>query len=337
MTAILSSTGLALSASAQTLSLQYEEAFGTHLAGEAFSGQFRINLQNFDMGTIYPALGAAGTSAGYGTNGTGPQTVSGGISTLDGIQAAGATGAQNQPTMINGVAQPASLGLEDTWGIARIISITDLDGGVVWSEAVKNQQLTTLFYGEKDFYVSQLANGFQQIDGVGLHVDLYLQNKTDAGYTAYDPFPGSAGRTGPSSYATVSDGNLILSTVSTAGFINNAGTLGGLATEFSAVYNNSSGGTGQTYLSITGGSQAAQFNTNFFQSVYVPGATADLFAQFTTVLNTSTGDWLVRSNDPVTGQFVPVPEPATYGMAASLALMGIVALRRRAARQRQLN
>lgn len=325
---ICGSLGLVTNASAQ-LTLRYEEAFGTHAAGEAFSGPFRINLQNFDNGTLYPSLGAPGTAAGFGVNGTGTQTVAGGISTLNSLQTAGATGAQSQPTTINGVNQPASSSPEDSWGIARIISITDLDGGVVWSETFKNQQLTTMFYGAKDFYVSQLASGFQQIDSVGLHVDLYLQNKTDPLYTAYNPFLGSAGRLGPDSYTTVTDGMKILTTVSTGGFINSNGTLGGLATEFSSVYNNTSGGTGQTYLSVTGGSQAAMFDSNFFSSPFVPNVTADLLAQFTTVINTSTADWLVRSNDPVTGRFTPVPEPSTYGLAAVAALTGIVALRRR--------
>lgn len=335
LTTLLASLALAPSASAQTLSLQYEENFGTHMAGDSFAGAFRINLQDFNMGSIYPSLGAPGTSAGYGENGTGPQTVSGGISTLDGIQTAGATGAVPQPTTINGMEQPASAGPDDSWGIARIISITDLDGGVVWSEFGTNQQLTVSFYGEKDFYVSQLADGFQQINGVGLHADLYLQDKSALDYTAYDPFPGSAGRIGTNGYTTVTDGNLILSTVSTGGFIYDDGTLGGLATEFSSTFNNTSGGTGQAYLNVTGGSQAEQFNTDFFSSPFIPGVTADLFAQFTTEINSSTGDWLVRSNDPVTGNFVPVPEPSTYGIAAAFGLIGIVALRRRNRRQLQ--
>lgn len=326
--ALLASLGLAPITQAQ-VSLTYEENFGTHMIGDSFAGQFRINLQDFDMGSLYPTLGAPGTAAGYGANGTGAQTVAGGISTLNGIQSVGATGAQSQPTTLNGVNQPASAGPEDSWGIARIISITDLSGGVVWSESGKNQQLTVVFYGEKDFYVNQLANGFQEYDGVGLHADLYLQNKTDAAYTAYNPFLGSAGRTGPATYATATDGMKILSTVSTGGFLHAAGTLGGLATEFASVFNATSGGTGQTYLSVTGGTQAAMFNTDLYGSPYLPGVTADLFAQFTTVPNTSTGDWLVRSNDPVTGAFTPVPEASTYGLAAVAALTGIVSLRRR--------
>lgn len=330
LAAFLAAFGLAPQAHAQ-LNLSYEEDFGTNMAGDAFAGQFRINLQNFDMAALYAPMGAPGTAAGYGENGTGPQTVEGGINTLNGMQASGATGAQPTPTYIDGVAQPASTGMDDIWGIARIISITDLDGGVVWSEAVKNQQLTVMFYGGKDFYVNQLANGFQEYNSVGLGVDLWLQNTNEVGFTAYNPFLGSAGRTGINSYTSVTDGAMVLSTISTGGFIHDDGTLGGLATEFSSVFNSTAGGTGQMYLNITGGTEADKFDTNLFTSPYVPGATADLFAQFTTVPNTSTGDWLVRSNDPVTGGFTPVPEPSTYGMVAALSLMGITALRRRKA------
>lgn len=323
--AILSSFAITPAARAQ-LNLRYEEAFGTHAAGSAFSGPFRINLQDFDMGTLYPSLGTPGTAAGYGQNATGT-TIQGGINALDALQTAGAVGARSQPTVINGVSQASSNGMDDSWGIARILTITDMAGGVVWSEAHTNQQLTVMFYGEKDFYVNQLANGFQEIDGVGLHANIYLQNKNAVDYTAYNPFLGSAGRTGIDTFTTVTDGAMIMSTVSTAGFLHNAGTLGGLATEFISVFNASSGGTGQTYLNVTGGTQMADFNTNSFHSDYVPGVTADLFAQFTTVPNIDTANWLVNSNDPVQG--VAVPEPSTYGLFAAMTLAGIVALRRR--------
>lgn len=314
LAALITLVGFAPNASAQLFSYEATSFDGTHHAGDVYSGAIRINLQDFDMGTLYPALGATGNGAGYGQNGTGTQTVAGGETTLNGIQTAAATGA---------------IGSEDSWGIARIITITDLAGNVVWSEPVKHAQLTVMFYGEQDFYVNQLANGFQEVDGSGMHVDLYLQNYTDPLYTAYNPSAGSAGRTGASGYTTVTDGQLVLSTVSTADFIHPAGTLGGLATEFDSVFNQTSGGSGQAYLSVTGGTYAKQFDQNYFSSPYVAGVTADLFAQFTTVVNSSTGNWLVSSNDPVTGDFVAVPEPSTYGLLGAAFLSGIIALRRR--------
>jgi hypothetical protein len=312
---LIASLGISPYAKAQ-LSLAYEDTTSGHAIGEAYTGTIKINLQNFDMGAVYPSLGATGAAAGYGANGTGTQTVAGGVSTLNSLQAAGATGA---------------MAGEDSWGIAHILTITDNAGSVVWSEAAKNQQLTIMFYGEQDYYVNQLANGFQEIDGTGLHVDLYLQSKTDPTYTAYSPLAGSAGRTGASSYTTVTDGTKILSTVAVGGFIHDAGVLGGLDTAFASNFNASSGGHGQAFLDVTGGTMAAQFNTNSITSDFVPGLTADLFAQFTTTVNVNPtiADWLVSSNDPVQGVFTAVPEPSTYGLIGAGLLAGVIALRRR--------
>ncbi len=313
---LLAMGGISSTGHAQ-LVLSYEDTISGNAIGDAFSGQFRINLQNFDMGSLYPSLGAPGTAAGYGANGTGTQTVAGGISTLNGIQTSGSTGA---------------IGEEDTWGIARILSITDLAGSVVWSEAGKNQQLTVMFYGEQDFYVNQLANGFQEINGVGLHVDIYLQNMDDPLFTQYNPLAGSGGRSSLDEYATVTDGWNILRTRSVAGFLHDDGTLGGLDAEFSSIFNASSGGTGQMYLDVIGGTDAALFDQNAYTSTFVDGRTADMFAQFTTTVLTpgSVGDWLVRSNDPVTGIYAsPIPEPSTYGLIAASVLAGAMLYRRR--------
>lgn len=340
--ALLVSIGLSSVARAQ-LTLSYEEAGGGHNIGDAFTGGgFRINLGDFDMGSLYPSLGPTGTAVGSGQNGT-TSGVQNGIAALDGTQMQGATGARTTLTTINGVGQAGTSGTEDSWGIARITQITDASGFVIWSEAAKNQQLTVIFYGEKDFYIRQLASGFQQIDGVGLHVDLYLQDKSNGSYTPYDPTNGSAGRIDLSHYATVTDSNgttaalgvPILTTVSTSGFIHDAGVLGGLDTEFTSNFNQTSGGDGQAYLSVTGGTMAANFNTDAFSSPFGAGTTADLFAQFTTraILGSpdAVSDWLVSSNDPVRGALTTaVPEASTMmAGAAGLLLVGATLYRRK--------
>lgn len=321
--ALLAGCALALSPLAKAqVTFSYEDTVSGHALGSSFTGPFRINLQLFDNGSLYPSLGSPGMAAGYGENGTGTQSVAGGVSTLNGLQTAGPTG---------GAAG------EDSWGIGRVISITDLAGSVVWSEAQKNAQITLMFHGEQDFYVNQLANGFQEIDGKGLMADWYYQSKTDPMYTQYNPLLGSAGRMGADAYSTVTDGVKFLSTSSQAGFIHPDGTLGGSATEFASIFNVNSGGTGQTYLSVTGGTMASVFDQNYFASPFINGATADMFAQFTTVLNSDpqVADWLVRGNDPVTGNLVPVPEPSTYGLIGAGALLGLVALRRRMQKRAQ--
>lgn len=275
---------VAVTPSASAVVFSYEDTTSGHAIGEIFTGGgFRINLQNFDMGSTYPS-GAVGSAVGFGEGGT-AANLAAGITALNTIQTAPPTG---------------RVGVEDTWGIARIVTITDLAGAVIWSETGKNAQITSMFYGEQDFYVQQLANGFQHINGTDLNVDFYFQSKLDPTYTAYNPLLGSAGRIDADSYTTVTDGTLFLQTQSTGGFIHGPGTLGGLATEFLSVYNATSGGTGQAYLSVVGGTDAAQFNTNGFVSPFGTGNTADLYAAFTTT-PTDVGDWLVASNDPITG------------------------------------
>ncbi len=193
-----------------------------------------------------------------------------------------------------------------------------------------------MFYGLKDFYVNQTTSTNQTIDGVGMHIDLYYQSKTDPLYTQYNALSGSASRTGPTSYTTVTDGTKILAAVSTPGFIHDDGTLGGSSTEFESNFNALSGGTGQMFMSVVGGTMASAFDTNGFTSSSLPGVTADLFGQFTTALDTQ-ADWLARSNDPVVGSFAPVPEPSTYGLAGAALLSGMVALRRRAQKRAIVN
>jgi hypothetical protein len=299
---------IAFSPSASAVDFSYEDTVSGHAIGEAFTGGgFRINLQNFDMGTTYPSLGATGTSAGFGQDG-GAASVGAGITALNGIQTAGPTGA---------------VGAEDSWGIARIITITDLVGSVIWSEAGKNAEITAMFYGVQDFYIRQLANGFQNIDGTGLTADFYFQSKTDPLYTQYDPNSGSAGRTGLDDYTTVTDGTMFLRTVSVPDFIHDAGVLGGLDTEFNSTFNNTSGGQGQAYVSVTGGADAAQFDTNGFVSPFGTGTTADLFAQFTTVAPSGVSDWLVSSNDPVRGNIAGVPDSGSTLLMLTMGLAGL--------------
>lgn len=306
LAALLASVGLSPSANAQ-LVLSYETTTSGHAIGESFNasgGEFVIKLFNFDMGTVYAPL-----AGGVGSSVTGEAA-------LNALPQAGATGA---------------IGAEDSWGIAKVEGIFDAFGGRIWSESGKGAELTIMFYGAKDFFVEQTSVGSQEIGSTGMHIDLYLQAFGDAGFTSYNPLLGSSGRTTASTYTTVTDGTLILSTVSTPGFIFAPGTFGGAATEFRSNFNAGSGGLGETYLDVTGGAMATSFDTNGVSSIFNSGA--DLFAQFTTAIyrdnpSSGTDDWLVSSQDPVVGHLAAVPEPSTYGLFAAGALFGLVAVRR---------
>jgi hypothetical protein len=302
LTALVASLGFSPAANAQ-LNFVYEVGSNPALVGQSYSGgAITIKYSNFDMGTVYDvAPGSYGSSV--------PAT---GETTLNGLAQTAATGS------ING---------EDSWGIAVVSSIEDGNGNTIWSPAGKGQQLTVMFYGAKDFHLVQ--NGLsQEISSTGLHIDMYVQNFSDPGFTAYDGTLGSTGRNSQASYDNVTDGTLVLALESTAGFLFGAGDHGGLATEFYSRFQPGVGGLGSSYLNVVGGSMATNFDSNSVTSLFTSNV-ADFYAEFTTATSNVPSDWLVRSHDPVSGAFLAVPEPSTYGLMAAGALIGIVALRRR--------
>jgi len=241
-------------------------------------------------------------------------------------------------------------GAEDLWGIAKVNVIKDSATGFnVWTEAVKQQELTAIFYGEQDIFIESLGTGAGgndiRIDGVNLRVDLY--SKPYVAANVLDPSGGTAVRTPANTYPGVNQSGetLELSMVSLPGYINGVGQGAGLATEFESRFNFTSlTGEGDCFLEILGGASRSLFDGDFWgvaDSWAMPAANQagmagfDLDADISLAFDASTegliADWLVTSDDPMKVTTY-VPEPITMlGLFMGLGGVGAYIRKRRMA------
>jgi hypothetical protein len=246
------------------------------------------------------------------------------------------------------ISRPALNGMgSDSWGILKITQIFSKVGGQqysIYSNLSNNFELTGMFWGVQDFYLNQanpgsgLPGGGQVIDGTGMTVHIYSDPSKNF---SSDPVAGAGGgpadRTGINTFPTVTDGTLELILQSTNGFINAAGTNGGVQTEFES----NTAFTGYAALNVMGGASAAQFNTNAvgFQGSYgagfLPGMgsqqSTDVWFAFTSIQGEN--GWDIKSNDPMiavlSGPNVPDGgSTLMMTLGSLLALAGAARLRR---------
>ena len=281
-------------------------------------GDLVFKLLNFDEGTLYQTLPLDATSGASNDPATGAPL-------LDGITTQQAGNAHSLAAYGNK--------LEDSWGIAIVTQIFYASDPLnpIWSSVIDQQQLTIIFYGAQDFFVRQNGVGpgqqnSQTIASCGLKIDFYLQDNNDPNITDFSQLAGpgarpadlaGADKSNDASYPTVTDSNgttytlgvPILTTVSTPGFLQPTGVLGGPATELETTFNGSSinaSGLGSAYVSVAPtlggvGTRNADFDTNSFAAPHIAGNTADFSIQFTTTTDGSF-DWLVSSQDPMRGR-----------------------------------
>jgi len=311
------STLIAITPSASALNFVWVDG---PQAGQAFAGGgIQVKAINYDTGSLYAPL-ALNTAIGFGQGGTGTQTVAGGVATLDAAQTRAPLG--------------VVAGQNDSWGILKITSIqaTASDGVLhdIYNSAVAPYELTAMFWGVNDFYLKQISAGSglagsgQIIDGAGLRVDIYSDPSKDFNQT-----PGPTGAHTVSTYPTATNGTLELSLLSTPGFINADGTLGGVATEFESNTLN----VGYAALNVIGGASAAQFNTNAIGfggssgAGFSPGlgnqTSTDVWFSFTSTQGVN--GWDVTSNDPMLANISRAPDSGStlLMLAMGLACLGI--------------
>lgn len=290
--------------------------------GQTFAGgAIQIKAINYDTGALYGAL-PLNTAIGFGQGGTGEQSVAGGTATLN--------TAQTRPALGTVAAH------NDSWGILKITQIqATASNGVlhdIYNAVLPNApELTAKFWGVNDFYVKQVSAGEpgfagsgQIIDGAGLRVDIYSDMSRNFNQTA-----GPGGTAALTTYPTATDGTLELSLLSTPGFINVAGTLGGIATEFES----NTANVGYAALNVIGGASAAQFDTNAvgfggsYGAAFSPGLANqqahDVFFKFTS--SQGVNGWDITSNDPMIAVIRTAGVPDGGSSAVMLAL-GLVCM-----------
>jgi hypothetical protein len=233
---------------------------------------------------------------------------------------------------------PAAFTNEDSWGILQITDIIATVPGTNTTASIYNHlvdpfELTGMFWGIQDFRLQQvslgsgLAGGGQVIDGAGMFVNIYSDPAKN-----FNPDPnggnnGPLDRTGVSSFPTVTDGVLELSLQSTPGFINAAGTFGGVATEFES----NTANVGYAALNVIGGASAAQFNTNAigfggsYGADFLPGVGGQAATDFWFKSTSSQGQvgWDIRSNDPM---YVGIAGPSVPDSGSTLILLATALL-----------
>lgn len=251
-----------------------------------------------------------------------------------------------------------SVGAENI-GILRVTSIERQDGGgAVWQDGDNGAEILGIFNGIDVASITPVTATDFKVASTGGILNMYINPYTSfgaagafgQGLLGYGNASCTIGTLCYNGISNVAGGGLFLTADFVPGVLDAAGdTTTTVNGDFNALTTPASGGA-QSYLSVTGGSHAATFDTNGF--TFTNNAPADLFSQNDFCTPGDTGcvtlasgggapgsglisditastdhGWLLKSNDPVRGT---IPEPGTLALLG-IGLLGMGFARRRRA------
>lgn len=226
-------------------------------------------------------------------------------------------------------------GVQDAWGTLDITSIQTPTNAPLWSKGTGGEELTGVFYGLDITSITPQGTGFA-FTTTGGQLDLYLNplgtfNAADGTANYTDP--------GKTQYTDITGGVKFASLLFVSG---QEATGASIAGSFDSFNTAQLTGSGRGFLDVIAGSGAYAGNLDSNSTATVVGPPAFRDASFLNNFCTNgragcqgqsgpadkIGDWILLSEDPVVGRWVP--EPGSLALLGALTLgAGLVSTTRR--------